>query len=196
MALKVTDRKFYRYIVLKLMRQKGTPNALALSVAIGIFFGFLIPLGQMILAVFVAWIFKVNKIVAAACTWVTNPITIPLIFPFNIYLGSFFIDSKVDKELIVNTMKDVKLNEIGQLGATLGTEGVLMFVIGGSLLGAFLSPFAFTFVYFPVKRNRERKVERSLKKKLKRQQKLEQKQQDEIDKHPQKKTSVLPISEQ
>lgn len=194
MALKVTEKKFYRYILLKLMRQKGTPHALALSVGIGVFFGFLIPVGQMLLAIFLAWIFKVNKIVAAACTWISNPVTIPLIFPFNVYLGSFFIESDVDMELISKTMSDLKLNEIGQLGATLGVDGILMFVIGGSLLGAVLSPFGYLFTFIAVKKNREKKIERSLKKKLKRQQRLDEKKSVETMKK--NKSRVLPLSEQ
>ena len=194
MALKVTDKKFYRYILLKLMRQKGTPHALALSVGIGVFFGFLIPVGQMLLAIFLAWIFKVNKIVAAACTWISNPVTIPIIFPFNVYLGSFFIKSDVDMGLISKTMSNLQLSEIGQLGAKLGVDGILMFVIGGSLLGAILSPFGYLFTYIAVKKNREKKVERSLKKKLKRQQKLEEKKSVETMKK--NKSRVLPLSEQ
>ena len=157
------------------MRQKGTAHTVALSVAIGIFFGFLIPVCQMFLAIFVAWAFKVNKIVAAACTWVTNPVTIPIVFPFNVYLGSFFIKSKISKEEIVEIMSNLTFSEAFQLGAKLGLDGFLMFVIGGSMLGAVLAPIAYSFVYVTVKKNNERKIERSLRRKLKREKKREKK---------------------
>ena len=202
MALKVTNRKFYKYIYLKLIRQKGTAHSVALSVAIGIFFGFLIPVCQMFLAIFVAWLFKVNKIVAAACTWVTNPVTIPIVFPFNVYLGSFFIKSKVSKEEIVEIMSNITLSEAFQLGAKLGLDGFLMFVIGGSILGATLAPIAYSFVYFTVKKNNERKIERSLRKKVKREKKLQEKLRKEKENNHKdqsndsKLKSSLPVSEQ
>jgi uncharacterized protein len=175
MALKVTDKKFYRYIILKLMRQKGTPHTLALSVAIGTFFGFFIPVCQMFVAIFFAWIFKVNKIVSAACTWITNPVTIPIVFPFNVYLGSFFIKGDVDMDFIVTTMSNLRFSEILDLGVKLGGSGVLMFIIGGSILGSIFSPISYAFVYITAKKHRELKVERSLKKKIKRQKKHEEK---------------------
>ena len=185
MAIKVTDRKFYRYMYLRLIRQQGTPHALALSVSIGIFFGFLIPICQMFLAIFVAWVFNVNRLVSAACTWISNPITIPIIFPFNVYLGSFFINADVDKEQIVDAMSNVTLRTIMDLGVKLGLDGFFMFVIGGSIMGAIFAPLSYSFVYFTIKKNKERKIERSLKKKIKREEKAQAK----------KKNNALPVSE-
>ena len=74
-AIKITERKFYKYLYLRLIRQRGTASNLALSVAIGVFFGFVVPLFQMLLAVVAAWALKTNKIVAVACTWISNPLT-------------------------------------------------------------------------------------------------------------------------
>lgn len=59
-------------------------HSVALGVAIGIFFGFLIPLAQIPLsAAFSVWL-RANIIAAAASTFVTNPFT----FPF-FYLGAY-----------------------------------------------------------------------------------------------------------
>jgi uncharacterized protein len=165
MSIRITNRKFYRYIYLRLVRQNGSAHTLALSVGIGIFFGFLIPICQMFLAIFVAWLFRVNKIVSAACTWVTNPVTIPIVFPFNVYLGSFFISADVDPEKISEVMQNVSISTLLDLGVQLGFDGFLMFLIGGAILGSVLSPFFYGTVYVLVVKHQNRKRERLLRRK-------------------------------
>ena len=61
----------------KMIRADGSPHAIALGVAIGLFLGTAIPLGQAILALLFAIVFKANKVVAFAVTWMSNPYTTP-----------------------------------------------------------------------------------------------------------------------
>ena len=82
-------------------------------------------------------------------------------------------------------MSNVTLRTITELGVKLGLDGFLMFVIGGSIMGAIFAPLSYSFVYFTIKKNKERKIERSLKKKIKREEKAQAK----------KKNNALPVSE-
>ncbi|MFN3945604.1 MAG: DUF2062 domain-containing protein [Allosphingosinicella sp.] len=54
--------------------------SVARGIALGLFCGFLVPLGQIFLAAFFALTVRANLIVAAAATLVTNPITFPAIY--------------------------------------------------------------------------------------------------------------------
>ena len=80
-------KKYY----FKLIRANDTPHAIALGFAFGMFFGTAIPLGQAVLAVLFAFIFRANKIVAFAVTWVSNPYTTPFMYLFFCYIGSNYI---------------------------------------------------------------------------------------------------------
>lgn len=54
--------------------------ASARGAAIGVFFGFLIPFGQIIFAAIAAVIFRANLVMAVASTLVTNPFTFPAVY--------------------------------------------------------------------------------------------------------------------
>lgn len=64
-------------------------RAVAGGVAIGLFFGFMIPFAQILFAAIAAIIFRVNLPVAAFSTLVTNPLTFPPIYYFAYKLGAF-----------------------------------------------------------------------------------------------------------
>ena len=61
--------------------------ASARGAAIGVFFGFLIPFGQIIFAAVAAVFFRANLAIAVASTLVTNPITFPPIYWLAYKLG-------------------------------------------------------------------------------------------------------------
>ena len=158
------NKKFYKYLYLRLIRQGGTPHKLALSVGIGMFFGFFIPVGQMGLAVLFAWVFKVNKVVSAACCWVTNPVTIPVLFPLNVLLGSFFISSEVDLVAELNKITDMSFWLGVKAFAALGGEAILCFLVGGGIIGAVLGMISYFSVYNLVKKHNDKKKMRYQKK--------------------------------
>ena len=163
MAIKFTERKFYKYIYLRLVRQRGTPYSLALSVAIGVFCGFIIPLFQMFLAVLFAWILRVNKLVAVAATWVSNPLTYALIFPANIYIGGFFIKSEFDMEQLNEFSLSTLFTDFKKVLYFFLSDGMLMFMIGGAILGAVVGILSYGAVFFIIKKQREEKKERFFK---------------------------------
>ncbi|MFO0335322.1 MAG: DUF2062 domain-containing protein, partial [Pseudomonadota bacterium] len=61
-------------------------RTVARGVAIGVFFGFVFPLGQIPAAVLASPFVRANALVAALATLVTNPLTLPAI-----YAGAFLV---------------------------------------------------------------------------------------------------------
>lgn len=66
---------------------------IARGVALGLFVGFLIPIGQIAAAALLALSVRGNLLVAALVTFVTNPLTFPPIYYAAYRLGTFLIDA-------------------------------------------------------------------------------------------------------
>jgi len=133
-----------KILYLKLIKQSGSPEFVARGVAIGFFTGLLIPFGgQMIIAVILSFIFKASKIPALACTWITNPWSIPFIYPFQCWLGAKLMGKSLSFTLIKNNFQNF-LHECAtgtfqtSLSAFLGMGSNIFipFFVGGFFLGA------------------------------------------------------------
>lgn len=66
-------------------------RSIAIGLAIGLFFGLMIPLAQIPAAVFVAMVFRANLAVAAAGTFITNPFTFGPIYFLAYQIGDALI---------------------------------------------------------------------------------------------------------
>jgi uncharacterized protein (DUF2062 family) len=78
-----------RRICKRLMKIRGRPREIVLGFALGIFIGMTPTMGiQMPIAVFVAALFKWNKISAAFRVWITNPFTVPFIYGITYLVGA------------------------------------------------------------------------------------------------------------
>ncbi|MDR7103503.1 DUF2062 domain-containing protein [Croceicoccus sp. BE223] len=81
----------YAHRVLRSELWRFTRRSVPRGVALGIAAGIIIPLGQIFVAAMLALPFRANVPVAAALTFVTNPITTPLVWLFANWLGSFLL---------------------------------------------------------------------------------------------------------
>lgn len=59
---------------------QATPHGVAIGLACGVFFGILIPFGQMLVAILAAALLRGNLFLAAVGTLVTNPLTAPFVY--------------------------------------------------------------------------------------------------------------------
>jgi uncharacterized protein (DUF2062 family) len=76
----------------RFLKIRGTPREIALGFALGLFVGMSPTMGfQMAIAVFIAALFKLNKISAAASVWITNPVTAPIIYGVTYFVGAHMI---------------------------------------------------------------------------------------------------------
>jgi uncharacterized protein (DUF2062 family) len=81
-------KKGYR----RFLKIRGHPNEIALGLALGLFVGMTPSMGfHTAIAVFLAALFKWNKISAAVGVWVTNPLTAAVIYYVNYFIGAKFI---------------------------------------------------------------------------------------------------------
>ncbi len=75
----------------RFLKIRGNPNEIALGFALGLFVGMAPCMGiQTVIAVFLASLFKWNKISAAVGVWISNPISAPFLYGFTFYVGSLF----------------------------------------------------------------------------------------------------------
>jgi uncharacterized protein len=96
LAASLERRKLARHRLLRPLRPWLRNRALwtferdgvARGVAIGLFFGFLIPIAQILFAAIVAVLLRGNLTVAAAATLVTNPLTFPFVYYIAYRIGS------------------------------------------------------------------------------------------------------------
>lgn len=136
----------------RLLRHKDSPHSIAAGAAIGIFVGMLPIYGfQMITAVAVAAVARVNKVAAALPAWITNPLTIPPFLYFQYRLGRFVVGGeevagawprlqKVGEAAGRISLLDFKntSREVFAAARALGWEVLWPTIIGGLLSGVLL----------------------------------------------------------
>ncbi|MCA9205612.1 MAG: DUF2062 domain-containing protein [Planctomycetales bacterium] len=78
----------HHFVMHNMLHADDPPHQLALGVAIGVFVTFTPTVGaQMLLAVFLAWLLRANKVVGVPIVWISNPATIVPIFWTCYYVG-------------------------------------------------------------------------------------------------------------
>lgn len=112
-------------------------RGVALGVAIGIFFGLLIPIAQIPVSAVVAVVLRANLPAAAASTLVTNPVTFAPVYIAAYYLGAWITGEEVSAETVENVAPptgDVSLwAQIAGLGRPL-VVGLGVMAVGGGLI--------------------------------------------------------------
>ncbi len=85
-------RRLLRYFYIRFLRMQGSPQAIARGIAAGVFAGSFPLLGfQTIIGVAIAALVRGNKIMAAAGTWISNPLTYVPIFALNFKVGCWLL---------------------------------------------------------------------------------------------------------
>ena len=85
----------------RFLKIRGRPREIALGFALGLFIGMTPTIGfQMPIAIFVAALFKWNKISAAVAVWITNPLTAPFIYSFSYFVGAKMLGFKIAPKLL------------------------------------------------------------------------------------------------
>ena len=76
----------------RLLKIRDQPREIALGFSLGIFIGISPTMGvQTIIAVFLASLFKWNKIATAAGVWISNPLSAPFIYSLSYVIGARLI---------------------------------------------------------------------------------------------------------
>lgn len=144
--------RMYKAFFLKMMRSSDSPDYLARGVALGLFIGFLVPMGLQIAVVLpLAFLLKAAKIPAVAFTFVTNHLTVFFIYPVQCWIGSYLMFHPFRYDTLVEQLRglidapdmNAALAEIAQLGGQL----VASFFLGGLLFGVIFGLLGYFLTY-------------------------------------------------
>jgi len=128
----------------RFVRLRGAPDEIAKGMALGIFIGMTPTFGfQMVLALFVAWILRENKLAAALGVWVTNPVTAPVIYALEYESGRLLLGMGR-----VGMPREFSLSAL----TTLGWEVLLPLSLGSLVYGVLCGfiAYALTLRFIPV----------------------------------------------
>ena len=133
-------KRYLRCIVRRLAHLKGSSDTLARGFAVGIFAGGLPLFGfQVIFAVTLALLVRGNKIVAAASTWVSNPLTYVPIYLFNFQVGRWLLGDNTSLDMGVQLKSS---QDVMALGSTL-IKTLLIGSLTVSVISSICSYFLF-----------------------------------------------------
>lgn len=115
-------RQIHDFCVYKVLHADDPPHQLALGLAIGMFVTLLPLIGiQMVLTLFLAWIFRANKLVGLPLVWISNPLTIVPIYYPSYVLGCKLMGEPVVSDKWVNLKAEWGIVEANPL-ATWGMK--------------------------------------------------------------------------
>jgi uncharacterized protein (DUF2062 family) len=135
----------------RFVRIRGTPREIALGFALGLFVGFTPTMGaQILIAVFLASVFKWNKITAVIGVQITNPLTAPLIYGFTYIIGAKLIGLEKPLNLTLNLDWHSIFNMLDQ-----APRIFLALTIGGIIIGIPASIIGYIAIYIIVDRYQE-----------------------------------------
>ena len=135
-------RERLRQMMVWMRELEGDPRYLARGMAVGIFISILpiIPL-QTVAAVTLAFLVRGSKSAAALGTWLSNPLTIPLVYYADYKLGCLLLNYQT-------VVDHIAFNSFSEL-MDLGIEVTVAMLAGSIVIGALLGVVGY-FVTFQV----------------------------------------------
>ena len=124
-------KRLVRYIYIRFIRLRSHPQAIARGLAAGVFAGSYPLFGlQTIIGVAIAATIRGNKLVAAAGTWISNPLTYVPIYAFNYQIGRWILGQTNTTSLS---------NRSPQEWMSLGFDITVALLVGSTLVGIVLA---------------------------------------------------------
>jgi uncharacterized protein len=139
--------RFFKLIYIKLIKIDDSPHKIAIGFGLGVFAG-VMPFAGPFVAVFLAIIFKVNKISAFLGGLITNTWITVLAFLFSIKVGSFLfrLDGNIIRDRWMALLKDFHLANFFKLSVL----EIALPVLTGYIVLAFFSAIAAYGIIFIV----------------------------------------------
>ncbi len=124
-----------KLMLVRFVRLRGQPEEVAKGIALGIFIGMTPTFGlQMIIAVFLAFLLRENRLAAVLGVWVTNPVTAPVIYAIEYEVGRILLGiPRVSRPL------EFSFGEF----ASMGYEVVAPLWVGGLVAGVMCASLAY-----------------------------------------------------
>lgn len=148
-------RRLFRYLFIRFLRIRSSPEAIARGVAAGAFTGSFPLLGiQSIAGIALAALFRGNKMVAAASTWISNPITFVPLFALNFQVGRWLL--RLPTTTVLPSASPAGLDAWMEMG--LDVAGALM--LGSCVVGLVMSVVGYYVGLMVAQRVRRAKIAR------------------------------------
>ena len=149
---------FFRLIRRKMVRDPLPPEDVAAGWALGMFVGCSVPFGlQLIVSVPLAMMMRVSKIGATLGTFITNPLTIWIIYPAQTMAMGWLLGRDFSWDYILKAMRGVAKNSDWKTLLSLSGDVVVCFLLGGLALAIILTPITYFAVRTIVRSHRSRR---------------------------------------
>lgn len=158
--MKLASKRKWFQVYLGLMNHPATPGKVARGVAIGLCCAFVVPVFQMALAFVLAVLFKGARFSALLFTWISNPFTIPLIYPLQYFVGGHLVGQPVSYEVASRSLAGMLAKPSLPAFAGLGRELLVPFFVGGLFLGLVVAVVGYFLSKAVIIRFRARKSRR------------------------------------
>ena len=146
---------FFRLIRRKMVRDPLPPEDVAAGWALGMFVGCSVPFGlQLIVSVPLAMMMRVSKVGATLGTFITNPLTIWIIYPAQTMAMGWLLGRDFSWDYILKAMRGVAKNSDWKTLLSLSGDVVVCFILGGLALAAVLTPITYFTVRTLVRKYR------------------------------------------
>ena len=146
---------FFRLIRRKMVRDPLPPEDVAAGWALGMFIGCSVPFGlQLIVSVPLAMMMRVSKVGATLGTFITNPLTIWIIYPAQTMAMGWLLGRDFSWDYILKAMRGVAKNSDWKTLLSLSGDVVVCFILGGLALAAVLTPITYFTVRTLVRKYR------------------------------------------
>lgn len=133
--------RIFKKTLNRFLKIRGNPREVALGMALGLFVGMTPFIGlHTVIAIFLAALFKWNKISAALGVWVTNPFTAPFIYGITYFTGKLCMGIEKIPELQTHLSYSIIITMLEKT-----PEILLVLTVGGIAVGL---PLAFLGYYF------------------------------------------------
>ena len=134
-----TLKRASKYFYFRFVRARSSPSEMARGIFIGLFVAFTPTFGvQSVSSVFLAAIFRGNKILAGLAPFVTNPVTMPFFYGGTYLLGASLLQNPIDYTFLSKPSLTGLWDAGSDIFRALWVGGIVVgFVVG--LIGYFLT---------------------------------------------------------
>lgn len=163
------SRRSWRDLLRFLVRQRGSPEAIARGMALGMVIAFSPTIGiQVVLALFLATVINANRLAAVVPVFATNIFTVPVVYGFTYAVGNRllpgrFRSAETVRGILWDFSRKVRGQEFSGWGETfseflrLGNELFWPMVVGGLVVGVAAAAVSYPATAWAVRRYRLRR---------------------------------------
>lgn len=132
-------QRLFRYLWIRFVRMRESPQAIARGMAAGVFAGSFPLLGmQTVIGVAIATLVRGNKLIAAASTWISNPLTYVPLFALNFQVGRWLLRLPPTLSIPTSTVDMAHWASLGLDAAAALMLGSLVVGLATSIVGYYL----------------------------------------------------------